>query len=162
MDIERSKQETRDAFANRAMVYYYLFDEMRRAFGAERAKKLLVAAIRRRGEDVGAKYAEAAAAGNFKKLSEQFVAGSPCEGGLFEPAVIEVREEGCTLSMSSCPLVQAWREAGLDDEEAALMCGIAAEIDFETFESVGLEVRFSERIGEGAKRCMLHIKKPKE
>ncbi|RJQ54918.1 MAG: hypothetical protein C4521_03420 [Actinobacteria bacterium] len=157
-DVERSKRETRDAFANRAMIYYYLFDEMRKHFGLEEAKHVFMLAIRRRGRDIGAKYAGAASARDFEAVAETFVAGSPCEGELFEPAVIEVGQDSCTLSMSACPLVEAWREMGLDDEEVALMCTMAAEIDFATFESAGLEVRFDEKIGEGARRCVLTIR----
>ncbi len=160
MDIEQSKRETRDAFVNRAMIYFYMFDEMRREFGKERAKEVFVRAVRRRGKDIGGKYAEAATAGDFERLARTFVSGSPSQGELFEPAVIEVRDEGCTISMSACPLVEAWRELGLEDEEVALMCEMAAEIDFATFESAGLEVRFSEKIGEGARRCLLHVRAP--
>ena len=159
MNLEESKQQTRSAFANRAMLYFYLFDEMRKAFGTERAKDVFTRAVRRRGEDVGAKYAQAAEAGDFDAIARRFVADSPCEGELFEPAVLDVDADGCTLTMSSCPLVDAWREAGLDDEEVALMCRLAAEIDFATFESVGLTLDMDEKIGEGARACKLVLRR---
>ena len=159
MDLSESKLQTRNAFVNRAMIYYYLFDEMRASLGAEEAEKIFVAAIRRRGSDIGKKYAEAAAAGDFEQVANRFVSDSPCEGELFEPAVLEVDDEGCTLTMSACPLVEAWREAGLDDDEVALMCRLAAEIDLETFESVGLRLRMDEKLGEGAPACKLVLRR---
>ncbi len=158
MNVEESKKQTRDAFANRAVLYYYIFDEMRKDVGAETAKEVFARAIRRRGADVGKKYAAPAEAGDFAKIGETFVADSPCEGELFRPAVLEVGADSCTLSMSACPLVDAWRDLGMDDEEVALMCSLAAQIDFATFESVGLEVRFDETIGQGGRSCRLVLR----
>jgi hypothetical protein len=159
MDIDESKQQTRNAFANRALLYYYLFDEMRREMGEERAKEVFVRAVRRRGAEIGAKYADAAQAGDFAAVAGRFVDDSPCEGELFEPAVLEIADDSCTLTMSTCPLVEAWRDAGLDDDEVALMCRLAAEIDFATFESVGLSLQMNEKIGEGARACKLVLRR---
>lgn len=159
MDVSESKKQTRSAFVNRAVLYYYLFDEMRKELGDERAKDVFVRAIRRRGEDIGPKYAEAAREGSFSAVAERFVADSPCEGELFEPAVLEVSADSCTLTMSACPLVEAWRELGLDDDEVALMCRMSAEIDFATFESAGLCLAMDEKIGAGARACKLVLRR---
>lgn len=161
MDPSKLKDETRAAFVNRAVLYYYLFDEMRKEFGAERAGKAFARAVRRRGVDSGAKYAEAARESDFARLGETFVRTQPCEGELFQPELVEVTAEGCVITMSSCPLVDAWRELGLDDDEVALMCRMASEIDFATFESIGLELEMDDKIGEGAQSCRLVIRKPK-
>lgn len=141
------------------MLYYYIFDEMRKELGKERAKEMFVRGIRRRGTDIGLKYAEAAESGDFARVAQIFKTDSPCEGELFEPAVLEVDERGCTLTMSACPLVDAWRDLGLDDDEVALMCQMAAQIDFATFESAGLELHMNETIGEGHKMCKLVLRR---
>lgn len=159
MDLGESKRQTRSAFVNRATLYYYIFDELRAKVGAQEAERILSSAIRRRGADLGRKYADAAGASDFERLGKIFVSDSPCEGELFRPSVIETRQEGCTLSMSACPLVDAWRDLGLDDDTVALMCRIAAQIDFATFESVGLAVAFDETIGEGGTTCRLQLRR---
>ncbi len=159
LDLDESKKQTRNAFVNRAMLYLYLYDEMRAAMGPERAKDVFVRAVRRRGADIGVKYANAAKAGDFASVAGTFVGDSPCEGELFEPAAVEVTADSCTLTMSACPLVDAWRDAGVDDDEVALMCRLAAEIDFATFESVGLALQMDEKIGEGARSCRLMLRR---
>lgn len=158
MEPSDARQETRSAFVSRAVLYFYLFDEMRKKLGAEEATEVFARAVRRRGRDAGMKYAQAARDGDFGDLAKTFVETSPCEGELFEPAIVEVSPNGCTITMSACPLVDAWRELGLDDKEVASMCRLAAEIDFETFESIGLSLQMDEKIGEGACSCRLIIR----
>jgi hypothetical protein len=151
-ELEESRAETRSAFENRALMYAYLYEELSDELGDERATELMRNAIHRRGVEVGRKYRPAAAAGHI------FCEGSPCAGTLFEPAVEELDDERTVLSMAACPLIDAWRAAGLRPEEIDRLCEIAAAVDEGTFEGAGLGLRFLDRIGRpGSERCLLEI-----
>ena len=52
-NVEQLERELKDAFKNRALIYWAIYDELRTELGAERAKTLLARAIRRRGEAAG-------------------------------------------------------------------------------------------------------------
>lgn len=160
--LEKARAETRAAFENRALIYYYLFEETAAEVGRERAAEVMRRAIRRRGLEVGERYRDAAAAGDLETVARLFCETSPCEGTLFEPGVEEAPAEGrVVLRMTRCPLVEAWRDKGLSPEEVDLLCEIAAAVDFGTFEGAGLELTFLDRAGKpGSTRCLLELKAP--
>jgi hypothetical protein len=159
MDEEKAKRETRRAFENRAHLYALIFDELKGEIGAERAADAMKRAIRRRGRENAAKYAEAARERDFEGVARIFCDGSACEGELFHPGVEERSEDGVVLRMTSCPLVDAWRARGLSEEEVDTLCEIAAAVDQGTFEGAGLELEFRDRLGRpGSTRCLLALK----
>ena len=158
--MEQAKLEIRAAFANRAAMYFHIFDEMRAQLGEARATDIMRRAIYARGVEHGKKYHDAVAAGDFASIGEMFVSGSACEGELFEPSVDEVREDGLVLRMTGCPLLQTWREMGASERDADLMCEIAAAVDEGTWEGAGLDFSFRERLGQpGATACVLDIRR---
>jgi predicted ArsR family transcriptional regulator len=160
-ELEQSRAETRAAFENRALMYAYFYEELADELGPDRATELMKRAIHRRGLEVGRAYRAAAHAGDLEAVGQIFCDGSPSAGELFTPAVEEEGEERIVLSMSSCPLVDAWRGAGLDPEEIEHMCSIAAAVDEGTFEGAGLELTFLDRIGcVGSERCLLELRLP--
>ena len=160
-ELEQARRETRSAFENRALMYYYIFDELASEIGRERATDVMKRAIRRRGVEVGKKYASAAQAGDLAEVGRIFCETSPCQGALFEPGVEEQGADRVVLRMEGCPLVDAWRGLGLAPEEIDLLCDISNAVDFGTFEGAGLELRFLDRIGcEGSARCLLELKLP--
>lgn len=157
--LEKSRAETRAAFENRALMYAYVFDELEREVGLERATEIMKRATYRRGLEIGAKYAKAAEKGDLEEVGRLFVQGSPCEGALFEPAVDQAPTEGVTvLRMTACPLVDAWRAAGYDADRVDLLCEMAAAVDYGTFEGAGLKLRFLDRRAcAGSDRCLLEL-----
>ena len=54
MTTESLEQELRAANANRAILYYLIFDELRKAHGEAEATKVMRAAIYRRGQEMAA------------------------------------------------------------------------------------------------------------
>jgi hypothetical protein len=159
--LEKSRRETRAAFENRALMYYYILDELTNEIGRDRAAEVMKRAIRRRGIEVGKKYAPAAKAGDLEEVARIFCEDSPCAGRLFEPGVEKTAEDRVVLRMTSCPLVDAWRNLGLAPDEIDLLCDVSNAVDFGTFEGAGLELRFLDRIGEeGHERCLLELKLP--
>lgn len=159
--VERARAETRAAFENRALMYLYVFEELSAEIGREKAADVMKRAIHRRGVEVGQKYRPAAAAGDLAEVGRIFCEGSPCQGTLFEPSVEELGEGRTVLSMTACPLLDAWRAAGVPAEEADVLCEIAAAVDEGTFEGAGLGLTFLDRLGKpGSKRCLLELTTP--
>lgn len=157
--LEKSRAETRSAFENRALMYYHLFEEMAAEFGRDKATQVMKRAIRRRGVEVGQKYRPAAEQGDLEAVATIFCEGSPCAGALFTPGVEERAEGRIVLRMETCPLVDAWKDAGLSAEEIDLLCEIAAEVDEGTFDGAGLDLTFLERQPQpGGSRCLLELK----
>lgn len=157
--LTRSRGETRASFENRALLYRHLFDVLAEEFGSDRAAVLMKRAIRRRGVEIGTAYHDAVEAGELAEVARYFCATSPCAGALFEPELVSLEDDVLVLRMSSCPLVDAWRASGLPESEVDLMCEIAADVDFGTFEGAGLELTFIERAGQPeCERCTLELR----
>jgi hypothetical protein len=169
-ELARSRAETRAAFENRALMYAYIYDELAEEFGAEAAAAAMKRAIHRRGLEAGAKYREAASAGDLEAVGHIFCEGSPCQGALFEPGVEEAPgpaggagADRIVLRMTSCPLVDAWEAAGYFPAQVDVLCEIAAAVDEGTFEGAGLELTFLERAGQpGVSRCLLELRLPSD
>jgi hypothetical protein len=160
--LQQARRETRAAFENRALMYYYILDELTNEIGRDRATEVLKRAIRRRGVEVGKKYASAVEARDLEEVGRIFCDESPCQGQLFKPGVEEQGEESVVLRMTACPLIDAWRGLGLPPEEIDLLCDISNAVDFGTFEGQGLGLTFLDRIGEpGHERCLLKLELPR-
>lgn len=160
-DLESSRAETRAAFENRALMYAYIYEELEDELGRERAMELMKRAIHRRGLEVGRKYRPAVHAGDLEDVGRIFCESSPAGGELFDPGVEEEGEERIVLRMCACPLVDAWKAAGLDVDEIDRMCQISAAVDEGTFEAAGLELTFLDRLGiPGSEHCLLELRLP--
>ncbi len=155
-----SKQELQlqlyDSFKNRAIVYYLIFDEMRRKLGAETAETILGDGIYRRGEQLGQRLTQYGPA-NLSGLKDAFLAGIPDEGRMFRPVVTRDDPAALDIEFHHCPLLEAWQQAGLPDTEIATICRIAARIDNGMFEAAGF-VFSADTWRPGADRCCLHIR----
>jgi len=157
--LEEARAETRASFENRALMYAYIFDELEAEVGTERATRIMKRAIYRRGLEVSERYRAAAQEGDLAEVGRLFVEGSPAKGALFTPAVEEVDADRLVLSMRSCPLADAWREAGYSEAKVDLLCEIAAEVDEGTFKGAGLELTFLDRHAcAGSDACLLELK----
>jgi L-2-amino-thiazoline-4-carboxylic acid hydrolase len=159
--LVKSRRETRDAFENRALMYWYIYDELASEVGADRATTIMKQAVFRRGLEVGRKYRAAAESGDLAEVGAIFCEGSPSEGELFSPAIEALDDDRLVLRMESCPLVDAWRTIGLAPEEIDRMCEISAAVDQGTFAGAGLSLEFLDRLGKpGSCRCLLELKPP--
>lgn len=136
MSEEKLREELVTAFKHRAILYWLIFDELRRELGQERAVEVLKRAIYRRGQQRGQKYRQFAP-NDFEGLRDAFVGGIPDEGRLFNPQVVRCDAEGLDVHLEACPLKEAWEELGLDDGDKAIMCDIAGAMDKGKFEAAG-------------------------
>lgn len=154
---EQLRQQLYEAFRNRAMIYYLVYDELRKELGPQRAEAILSRAIYRRGQQRAAKYAPYAP-GDLEGVKQAFLSGLADGGRLHQPEVVRSDPEALDIKLHGCPLKETWLEAGLPEGEVATLCRIAAQIDNGQFESAGF--RFSSDTwqpgGEGC--CFLHLR----
>ena len=128
--------ELRAANANRAVLYYLIFDEMRKVVGEDQATEVMKRAIHRRGVEMS-KAIEQFAPGSMRALGEYHVAHSAGGGKVFNPEVQRCDDEAFEVLNTTCPLKEAWHDYGLSDEEVAKMCEIGAAVDYGKFEGAG-------------------------
>ena len=156
-----SEQELRKqlyaSYKHRAMLYYLIFDELRQVLDEEQAIDLLQRAIRRRGVVLGQQFASFAPH-DLSGLCRAFLANIPDDGRMFSVQVERCDDERLDITLQSCPLKEAWQEAGLDDQEVATMCRIAAAIDFGTFEGAGFSFAAETWEPDRGACCHLHIR----
>jgi hypothetical protein len=157
MSEEALREELYGAYKNRAMMYYHIFQELRKEVGEEKAAEIMKRGIYNRGAEVGRRYREFGPS-NLEGLKNAFLTSSPDQGKLFQPEVRHYCEDGLDIRMRSCPLKEAYTEAGLSDQEIAKMCEIAAAVDYGTFEGAGF--RFHADTWQPGQEgcCRLHIR----
>jgi hypothetical protein len=154
------RRQLYDQVKNRAMMYWHIFAEMRNEIGEEHAKSIMKRAIRERGKAAGTAFEQHAPA-DFDGLKRTFVDKIHPDGGrMFEPQVVRCDAGGLDILHNQCPLKDAYREAGLPEEEMATMLEIAAQVDYGTFEAAGFG--FSAETWRPGKSgcCLLHIRPP--
>jgi hypothetical protein len=154
---ERLRQELRAAFKNRAILYYLIFDEVRREIGEPRAVALMKRAIYRRGEQIGQQFT-AYGPRDLAGLKDAFLAIISDEGRLFQPQVQRCDAEALDIHLTVCPLKEAWEELGLSEQDRMTMCGIAGEIDKGTFEAAGFAFEPDTWQPGRTSCCHLHIR----
>ena len=156
-DDERLRGEVYAAFKNRALMYWHIFAELRRALGEPQAMLLLSRAIEARGREIGRVFARYGPA-NLAGLRDAFVAGVPDEGRRLAPRVERCDAEGLDITLQRCPLKDAWHEAGVPEADIATLCRVAGRVDNGTFEAAGFE--FSADTWQPGREgcCHLHIR----
>ena len=132
MSEEKLREELYAAFKNRAMMVYHIFEELKAEVGEEQAEQILKRAVRRRGVEIGQKFARFGPA-DLAGLKEAFVAAVPDNGEMFDPEVLKCDRDTLEIQLRRCPL----KDAGLSEDQVAKLCGIAAAVDTGTFEGAG-------------------------
>ena len=158
MSTEQLRRELYDSFKNRAMLYYLIYDELRKELGAERAEAIMVRAVYRRGAEKGREKYARFGPGDLAGLKAAFVGGLPDEGRMFSPELLRDDAAGLDIKFHRCPLREAWQEAGLPETEVATLCRIAARIDNGTFEGAGFSFSADTWQPGGEGCCCLHIR----
>ncbi|MGD8291101.1 MAG: L-2-amino-thiazoline-4-carboxylic acid hydrolase [Desulfobacterales bacterium] len=156
-----SEQDLRNSlygsFKNRAMMYYHIFDEMRKEIGEEKATEIITKGIYKRGLEIGQQFADYGPS-DMSGLKDAFLEFVPDDGKMFQPELLRCDAEGIDIQFHRCPLKEAWQEAGLSDNEVAKMCKIAARVDNGTFEGAGFKFSADTWRPGGDGCCRLHIR----
>ncbi len=152
------RRQLYDSYKNRAMIYYLIYDELQSEFGPNRAEEILGRAIYRRGAEKGREKYARYAPNDLPGLQKAFLGGIADEGRMFQPELIRGDSSGLDIKFHACPLRDAWKEAGLPEEEVALLCRIASLIDYGTFEAAGFAFHADTYQPGGKGCCCLHIR----
>lgn len=156
--MEELRQALVGQMKKRAMMYYYIFKEVSREVGSEKASAILKRAIYKCGLDVGKILAEYGPS-DLQGLKEAFMDKVvPHDGSMFAPEIISCDSEELNIKFHRCPLKEAYLEAGLSEDETAAMIDIAAQVDYGTFEGAGFS--FDVETWQPGKKgcCHLHVK----
>ena len=73
--------------------------------------------------------------------------------------VTECDKDNLKIQFHYCPLLNAWKKLGFDDETCAKLCDIAMDGDRGIAESMGLTLDLKETIAQGCQTCNLHFHK---
>jgi hypothetical protein len=136
---ERLLDQLRAQIANRALFYLAAYDALADAIGAERAEAVLTRAVRLRGRAMGEalrRFAPADLAG----LKDAFLGGLPGGEALFRPGLLRCDTEVLEVKFQTCPLQQAWQDAGVPEAKRAVLCRIAGAVDLGNFEAAGFAI----------------------
>ncbi|MBU06007.1 MAG: hypothetical protein CL877_08685 [Dehalococcoidales bacterium] len=138
MSEKEMHEDLRNANANRAVLYYLIYDEMRKVTGQEEAIKVMKKAIYRRGVEMSEAIKQYAPS-DLQALGQFHLTHSAGGGALFNPEIQRHDTDAFEVLNTTCPLKQAWIDYGLSDEDVALMCDIGSAIDYGKFEGAGFK-----------------------
>lgn len=90
-----------------------------------------------------------------EKWVERHVAKGSSE--VFE-SQIQINKDNSVQQMTVCPLVEAWRELGCDQQEIGLLCEIAMEGDHGRAAFHGVSLEITHTLAKGDAFCRLVLK----
>ena len=91
------------SFKNRALLYWHLFDALRRRIGEEQAMAVMEEAIYARGTEIGRRFARFGP-DDLDGLRAAFLAFIPDGGAMFDPEVRRADAHGLDIKLRRCPL----------------------------------------------------------
>lgn len=77
----------------------------------------------------------------------------------FEMKNIRTDKDNVYIDFYYCPLVEAWKKLGFDDERCATLCDIAMEGDRGIADAMGLKLDLEKTIAQKCETCKLHFHK---
>jgi hypothetical protein len=101
MSEEILRQQLYAAYKNRGMMYYHIFQELRKEVGDEKAAEIMKRGIYNRGLEIGKKYAKFSPA-DLEGLKSAFLAGATDQGEMFQPEILRCRSGNCQDVRHSC------------------------------------------------------------
>jgi hypothetical protein len=156
-ELEKARGEIRDAFKNRGILYRLFFEEISKEVGKEKAATIMKKAIYRWGGAKSNRYKALADKKDFKGIADEFIRTSVCNGEIFKPTITKADKQSAVVDMKGCPLVEAWQEMGLSEEEVTEMCEIANATDYGKYEGMGFKLTIESTLAKGEEKCRLVI-----
>jgi len=160
MELNRDEllKSVEDAIKLRAQAYSFIYDEISSVNGKEKADEIFKKAIYKLGSVKSSSYNYNAKT-DASILSDEFVNKDTVHKEIFKKQQLSSNKNECVLEMKKCPLVEKWKQSGIDTKEISHLCDLAYQIDFGTFETLGYKLNFRQRLADGADSCILELKK---
>ena len=114
-------------------------------------------AVYKRGLEIGARFARFAPS-DMAGLKDAFLAFIPDPEMTFNPQLQSCSAAGIDIELATCPLKDAWRQAGATDEDVVIMTEIAGAVDKGTFEGAGFSFEPDTWRPGRQGCCRLHIR----
>lgn len=128
-NLENDKiNDLRSAFGHRAMWLYFLVDEMKKA-GVQGWKDIAYRATHRCGCVQGEGFKDLIDGTSLRAFETEFAEPNGNGRKIFEMEEVLKTDDHYHLNFHYCPLVTAWQQLGLPDDEIALLCDIAMNGD---------------------------------
>ena len=132
---KQSNSQLYDAIKDRGMIYLSVFRELSKRYGEAEAVSVMRSASREHGIVVGKPLACFAPC-DFSGMYEAFFA-APDGGATFSPDVRQLDDTCLEVKMMTCPLKDAWMEAGCSDEEVCTLLHCASAYDEAVLDTAG-------------------------
>jgi hypothetical protein len=157
MSEERMRECLVNSIKARALFYHAFYNEFSAEIGPEKTREIMKRAVYKRGLEIGKRFAKFAPS-DMAGLKDAFLGFIPDPKGTFNPKLESCSAAGIDIQLTTCPLKDAWQEAGLSDEEVVIMTDIAGAVDKGTFEGAGFS--FEPDTWKPGRRgcCRLHIR----
>ena len=126
-----------DANKERGRLFLVMYRELGKRYGQEEAVSVMRSASYEFGRGIGNSLACFAPC-DFKGLVEAY-ALAPDDGATYSPDIRQLDEDGFEVQMMTCPIKDAWTDAGLSDEEICDLLRCAAPQDEATWEAAGFD-----------------------
>lgn len=151
------RNQVKNLLKSRAMLMAALLDELEPEIGLERAEAMLRRVMHKRSEGAGKRFLSDCAPSNLPLLRERFIDFLPDHGGLFEIETTRCDAAGLGLKFKTCPVKEAYEEAGISPERMQVLLRISGGGDVGLFEGAGFAIR-NDTWTPGAQGCChLHI-----
>lgn len=141
-----------DAIRERGTAYLVVFRELSKRYGEAEAISVMRSASYEHGKMIGAPLARFGPR-DFAGMAEGF-AKAPDGGATFLPEIRQLNETCLEVKMMSCPVKDAWVEAGCTDQEICTLLHCASALDEGTLDAAGFAYEI-ELWSPGKKGCCL-------
>lgn len=141
-----------DAIKERGAIYLEVFRELSKRHGEAEAISIMRAASYQRGTAVGKTLAHLGPR-DFRGMAECW-ARAPDGGVTFSPEIRQLNDTCLEVKMMTCPLKDAWLEAGCSDGEVCTLLHCASAYDEAVLETAGFKYEL-ELWSPGQEGCCL-------
>lgn len=152
MNPNHSNPHLYDAIKERGRAYLMVFREVSKRYGEAEAMEVMRGASYEHGKAIGTPLA-CYAPRDFAGMAEGF-AKAPDDGETFSPDIRQLDDTCLEVKMMSCPIKDAWVEAGCSDEEICTLLHCASALDEGTYDAAGFDYEI-ELWSPGKQGCCL-------
>ena len=149
---KQSSPQVYDAVKERGRAYLMVFRELSKRYGEAEAISVMRSASYEHGKAIGKPLACFAPC-DFAGMAEGF-AKAPDNGATFSPDIRQLNDTCLEVKMMTCPIKDAWAEAGCSDEEICTLLHCASALDEGTLDAAGFDYEI-ELWSPGKEGCCL-------
>ena len=152
MTRKKSSSQVYSAIKERGTAYLMVFRELSKRYGEAEAISVMRRASYEHGLTIGKPLA-CFAPRDFAGMAEGY-AKAPDKGATFSPDIRQLNDTCLEVQMMTCPIKDAWVEAGCSDEEICTLLQCATALDEGTFDAAGFNYEI-ELWSPGKQGCCL-------